>query len=59
MEYLTIRRLLLRYWDRLHFQIHQKLNHDILNLLDKSKTPDHSRFPLANPCFGESVYSCL
>jgi hypothetical protein len=39
---------------RLHFQTHPKMNHDILGLLDKSKTPGRCGFPLANPHSGES-----
>jgi hypothetical protein len=32
------------------------LNNDILNLLNKSKTPGLCGFPLANPHSGESLY---
>ena len=37
------------------FQIHQKLNHDNLAWLNKSKIAGHCMLPLANPQSAESV----
>ena len=57
MEYLTIRRLLLRYWDRLHFQIHQQIRtRDVLGSLNKPKIPGYCIFPMANLKSAESLY---
>jgi hypothetical protein len=39
----------------LHFQIHKKLNHDILGWLNKYKALRHCGFPLANPQFDQSI----
>ncbi len=43
----------------LHFQIHQKLNHDILGWLNKPKIPGYGGFPLANLHSVESLYFVL
>ena len=43
----------------LHFHIHQKLNHDFLDLLNKPKIVRSCIFPLANLYFEVSVDSCL
>ena len=41
---------------RLHLQTHPKMNHDILDLLDKSKTPGCCGFHLANLHKGKSLH---
>ena len=49
-------RLSFRYWIDCNFKSTKKLNHDILDSVDKSKNFSNCMFPLANLQSAESLY---
>ena len=56
MELIDNLRLSFRYWIDCNFNSSKKLNHDILDSVDKPIVLGHCMFPRTNPHAGESVY---